>query len=91
MQRCSFEAAMRAGLLESKVGLMSATSGPDGLSPEQLERRVKAFELSLEAYLDVRKEMRQAMAAGDLRLALDSAGALMIERSAASAESPGEP
>ncbi|WP_267956375.1 MULTISPECIES: hypothetical protein [Microbacterium] len=42
---------------------MSATSGPEGLTPEQLERREKAFELSFEAYLDAREELRSAAAA----------------------------
>lgn len=42
---------------------MCTTSGPEGLTPEQLERRAKALELSFEAYLDVREEMRSAAAA----------------------------
>lgn len=42
---------------------MCATSGPDGLTPEQLERRAKAIELSVQAYLDVREEIRSAAAA----------------------------
>lgn len=40
---------------------MSATSGPDGLNSEQLERRAKALELSFEAYLEVREEMRRQL------------------------------
>jgi len=44
---------------------VSAMSGPEGLTPEQLERRAKAFELSVEAYLDAREEIRAAAAGVD--------------------------